>query len=226
MVTSKALRFGGLLALGLFMTACDGGVEIEFAQPFPTKGVDIAVFPARHRGVYTAADSSKSLCIGATAVWRQELHSFIFSRYQLDSLHHRLMADSTYQENGHLHYLRLVSRDSVRDSWLWNDTIFNLAGNEAGMLRRFQGRYYLNTPDETGTKWWVQRLEISGHHLRWQTLATDTLRLLALDTAIVRHHREKGISYYRLTPAPGPQTRHLGLCTELWETAGEYGRRR
>ena len=61
----------------------------------------------------------------------------MFSRYQLDSLHHRLMADSTYQENGHLHYLRLVSRDSVRDSWLWNDTIFNLAGNEAGMLRRF-----------------------------------------------------------------------------------------
>ena len=103
MVTSQALRFGGLLALGLFMTACDGGVEIDFAQPFPTKGADIAVFPARHRGVYTATDSSKSLCIGATAVWRQELHSFIFSRYQLDSLHHRLIADSTYQENGHLH---------------------------------------------------------------------------------------------------------------------------
>ena len=136
------------------------------------------------------------------------------------------MADSTYQENGHLHYLRLVSRDSVRDSWLWSDTIFNLAGNEAGMLRRFQGRYYLNTPDETGTKWWVQRLEISGRHLRWQTLVTETSRMLALVTAIVRHHREKGISCYRLTPAPGPQTRHLGHFTELRETAGEYGRRR
>ena len=152
------------------MTACDGGVETEFAQPFPTKGADIAVFPARYQDVYTAADPSKSLCIGATAVWRQERHSFVFSRYQLDSLHHRLIADSTYQENGHLHYLRLVSRNLLRDSWLWNDTIFNLAGNEAGMLRRFQGRIYLNTPDETGTKWWVQRLEISGHHFTWQTI--------------------------------------------------------
>ena len=89
MVTSQALRFGGPLTSGLFMTACDGGVETEFAQPFPTKGAGIAVFPARYQDVYTAVDSSKSLCIGATAVWRQELHSFIFSRYQFDSLHHR-----------------------------------------------------------------------------------------------------------------------------------------
>ena len=118
MVTSQALRFGGPLTSGLFVLTCDGGVETEFAQPFPTKGAGIAVFPARYQDVYTAADPSKSLCIGATAVWRQERHSFVFSRYQLDFLHNRL------------------------------------------------------------------------------------------------------------TLAPGPQTRHLGHCTELWETAGEYGRRR
>ena len=226
MVTSQVLRFGGLLAFNLFITACDGGVEVEFAQPFPTQGADMAVFPARHRAVYTATDSSKSLCIGATSVWRQELHSLMFSRHQLDSLHHRLMADSTYEENGGLHYLRLMSRDSVRDSGLWNDTIFNLAGNAAGKLRQFQGRYYLNTPDESGTKWFVQRLEVSGHHLIWQTLGADTLRLLALDTATVRHHREKGVSYYRLTPAPGPQTRRVDHYAGLWETAGDYVRRR
>ena len=65
-----------------------------------------------------------------------------------------------------------------------------------------------------------------GITLLGKLLGTDTLRLLALGTDIVRYHREKGISYYRLTPVPGPQTRHLGHCTELWETAKEYGHRR
>lgn len=226
MEASYLLRMVCLAALGLMLTACEDGWVIDFAQPFPMQAADMAAFPARHRAVYTATDSGKSLCIGRTAVWRQELQKMMLGRRQLDSLHHRLSADSAYQdEHGRHHYLRLVGKDSVRDSWLWCDTIFTLAGPNAGRLRRFQGRYYLNIPDESAGQWLVQRLEISDPNLTWQTLGNDTTRLLALDPAMVRYHRNLGVSYFQLAPAPGPQTRHVGRYAGLWETQGEYKRR-
>ena len=225
MMTTQRLWGWGLGAAGLLLTACDDGLEVRFAQPFPAEAADMAVFPARHRGVYTAADSGKSLCIGRTAVWRQELQQTLASRREADSvLHHHLQADTTYEEGGHLHYVRLLGRDSVRVSWLWTDTVFTLAG--PGVLRRFQGRYYLNTPDDSGDKWQVQRLEIDGLTLRWQTFGTDTLRLLAMDPATVRYHRENGrLTSFQLVPATGQQTRRLGRYEGLWDTQEAYRRR-
>lgn len=219
-------QIGGLVAAGLLLTACGDATEVHFAQPFPANAANVTAFPARHRAVYTALDSSKSLCIGPKAVWRQELQSVMFSRHQLDSLPHSLLTDSTYQQDGHLHYLRLVGRDSVRDSWLSEDTIFTLAGPNAGRLRRFQGRYYLNTPSKPDGCWQVQRLEINGARLSWQTLGQDTLRLLALDTAIVRRYRANNMLYFELAPAPGTQTNRAGRYAGLWEIIDEYKRRR
>lgn len=223
------LRGGLILGAGLLLTACDEGLEVRFAQPFPAQSADMDVFPARHRAVYTAADSTKSLCIGSTAVWRQELQTEMLSRQQLDPAHRQLRADTTYAEkDGTLHYLKLVGRDSVRDSWLWTDTIFTLTASEPGILRRFQGRYYLNMPtNERGDKWKVQRLEIDGPRLSWQTFGTDTLRLLTLDPATVRYHRQNGaLASFELTPASGQQTRRLGRYAGLWHTQADYIRRR
>lgn len=94
--------------------------------------------------------------------------AFTVSRHQLDLPQHRLAVDSTYEEGGHLHYLKLVGRDSVRDSWLGTDTIFTFRGPEAGKLRRFWGRYYLSTtPTDSEAEWNVERLEIDGRHLHW-----------------------------------------------------------
>ncbi|WP_460549497.1 hypothetical protein [Hymenobacter daeguensis] len=187
----------------------------------------MAAFPARHQAVYTADDSTTSLCIGRTAVWRQELRDMTFRRGELDPVHRRLRADTTYAEAGQLHYLKLLKGDSVRDSWLAVDTIFSLRGAEAGKLRRLQGRYYLNQPAADADNWRVQRLEIDGQRLSWQKFGTDTLRLLALDAATIRYHREHGaLTAILLTPAPGAQTRRLGRYTGLWETRGEYVRRR
>lgn len=81
MTTPQLLRGSRLLGAGLLLTGCDEGLEVRFAQPFPAQAADMPVFPARHRAVYTAADSSKSLCIGRTAVWRQELMAFTISRH-------------------------------------------------------------------------------------------------------------------------------------------------
>ena len=220
------LRAGGLLGAGLLLAACDGGVVVDFAAPFPAARADMPAFPARHQAVYTAADSTTSLCVGPRAVWQQELRHEMRSRRQLDSLPHRLSADSTYQESsGRRHYLRLVGADSVRDSWLECDTVFTLLGTNPGRLRRFQGQYYLSSPDETGN-WWVQRLEIAGPQLVWQTLGQDTLRLRALDAATVQRRREKNYTAFHLTPAPGPQMRRVGRYAGLWTTAGEFVRRR
>lgn len=236
MMTFIRLRVGLILSGGLLLAGCEEKTTesermygVEFAQPFPIQSTDKASFPVRHQGVYTAADSVTSLCIGPTAVWQQQLRKETVSRQQSDSTqhHYHLAADSTYRDfEGKLHYLRLVGRDSVRDSWLWCDTIFALAGPNAGHLRKFQGRYYLNTPDENAAHWRVQRLEIAGHHLIWQTLGQDTLRLRALDTATVRPHRSQSFSFFLLRPAPGPQTRHVGDYAGLWETAGDFMRRR
>ena len=209
----------------MLLAACENTVVVDFAEPFPRQAADMQVFPTQHRGVYTAVDSITSLCIGPTAVWQQELRRMMLSRHQIDSLHRRLTADSTYQDDqSRLHYLRLVSRDSVRDSWLECDTIFTLTGPDAGRLRRFQGRYYLNSPEINGS-WWVQRLKISGRQAVRQTLGQDTLRLLVLDTATVQRRRDKNISYFHLAPPPGPQTRRVSRYAGLWETAGEFVRR-
>ncbi|MBD2724397.1 hypothetical protein [Hymenobacter armeniacus] len=227
MTASFLVRGALLLGLGLGLISCEDGVEVKFAAPFPAGGRDVAAFPTRRRAVYTAPDSVTSLCVGASAVWRQQLHRYTFGRKMLDSLPHRLRADSTYQDDtGQLHYLKVVGSDSIRDSWLGLDTLFALAGNRASRLRRFQGRYYLSTPTETAEAWDVQRLEIVGHRLIWQTISTDTLRLLALDTATVRHHRAKGISYYLLSPGPGYQASQISRYAGLWQTEGEFRRRR
>ena len=222
----RAMLFG---AAGLLLTACDGGWEVAFREPFPGQAADMAAFPARHQGVYTAADPGQSLCIGRTSVWRQELQAMTGSRHYFDSLGHHLRADTTYLDGQTLHYLRRVGPDSVRDSWLWTDTIFSIIGQQPGHLRRFQGHYYLNATEDAQTdsteKWQVQRLEIAGRHLRWQQLGTDTLRLNALAPGTVRYHRRNGISYFRLAPASAAETRRIGRYEGLWEPAREYDRR-
>ncbi|GAB3289863.1 hypothetical protein ACFQT0_08980 [Hymenobacter humi] len=198
---------------------------VNFAQPFPGRVADMAAFPARHRGIYTAPDSVTSLCIGRTAVWLQEPRSTTFGPQLPGS--RPLPADTSYRaEDGRLHYLRRFAKDSVRETWLWTDTIFTLGGPGAGRLRRFQGHYYLSTSNESAENWQVQRLAIANGHLTWQTLGQDTLRLRALEPATLVRRQSEGMTYYRLTPGLGPQTRRLGRYAGLWETEGEFERRR
>ncbi|MBF9219667.1 hypothetical protein [Hymenobacter ruricola] len=224
---------------GWLLTACDGEkVEMQerhyavgFAQPCPGQAKKKASFPAHWQGVYAASAPGYSLCIGATAVWKQQQRSEMYhaSWQQLDSLRLLLSvndADSSYQDfNGNRHQLHLIGRDSVRDSWLRCDTVFSLAGPHAGQLRRFQGRYYLSTRAENEDYWQVQRLEIAGRHLTWQCLGQDTLRLRALDTAAVHTRRRPGFSLFRVQPASGRQKRHVGDYAGLWETEGAFERR-
>jgi hypothetical protein len=227
MKNARMLRGIGLVVSGLAVTACDDGLQVRFAAPFPAQAADLPAFPARHQAVYTADDSTTSLCIGRTAVWRQELCTTTFKRSELDSTHRHLRVDTTYAEAGRLHYLKLLRGDLVRDSWLATDTIFSLRGAEAGKLRRFQGRYYLNQPNAAADSWWVQRLEINGPRLSWQKFGTDTLRLLTLDAATIRYHRENGaLTSILLMPSSRTQTRRVGHYAGLWNTRGEYVRRR
>ena len=217
------LRAGMMGVAGWLLAACDDGLEVRFAEPFPAQAADLPAFPTRHQAVYTAADSTSSLCIGRTAVWQQELHRLTFVR---DSVHRGLRADTTYTENGQLHYLKLLEGGLVRDSWLAIDTVFSLRVPEAGKLRRFQGRYYLNQPATDADNWLVQRLEIDGQHLNWQKFSTDTLRLLTLDPVTVRYHRQHGaLTSLLLTPPSGAQTRRVGRYAGLWDTIEEYVRR-
>lgn len=228
------LRAGLVLGGGLLLAGCglpttetEPKYEVVFARPFPEQAGDKASFPARHQGEYAAADSSASLCIGPTAVWRQELRQDTspVTRQQLDSLRALVSVDSTYQDlNGQVHSLRILASGSVRDSWLRRDTLFTLTGPSAGRLRKFQGRYYLNTLAKRGANWQVQRLEITGRQLFWQTLGQDTLRLRALDTASVHIQRRSGFSLFQLKPARGQQTRRVGEYAGLWETTGEFVR--
>jgi hypothetical protein len=231
-------RVGFVAVAGLILTACDGEkaemmerrYAVGFAQPFPALVRDKTSFPVRWQGMYRAADSRYALCIGPTAVWTRKQRRAMYHAtwQQLDSL--RLFlgvkgADSTYQDfNGNLHQLRVVGHDSVRDSWQRLDTVFSLAGPTAGRLRRFRGGYYLSTRSENPDCWQVQRLEVSGNHLVWQSLGQDTLRLRALDTASVRVERARGFSLFRVRPATRRQTRHVGDYAGLWETEGEFER--
>ena len=216
---------------GLLLSGCDDmQIErmwlVDFAQPFPAMRPDMAAFPARHQGVYTAADSTNSLCIGRTAVWQQELRSQLLSRRELAGKGRLLRADSTCQQAGELHYLHRVGRDSVRDSWLACDTVFDCARPETGRLRHFQGHYYLNTPFDSTNNWMLQRLAISGRHLVWEHLGNDTLRLGVLASGTVRPDRRAGHpAFFRLTPGSAAESRRIGRYAGLWETNEEYDRR-
>ena len=216
-----------MLLSSCLLTACDSGWVVDFAAPFPTEAADLSRFSARHQGVYTAADSTTSLCIGPRGIWLQQLNSLTISRHQLDSAKYALLSDSTYQDtNGRLHYLRVVGKEYVRDSWLGSDTLFTLAGPAAGHLRRFKGRYYLSTPHPTDSLGWhVQRLRIAGRRAEWEKLGHDTLRLRALDAATLRYRRVHGTSYFRLQPAPGKPTRQVDRYDGLWEAKEEFIRR-
>jgi len=222
--TSCALRSAGL-GLVVLLTACSRDVDIDFAQPFPTQGRALQAFPRRHQGRYVAADTTKALFIGPRAVWRQEWQQQILTRHELDSLHISIGADSTYQEaSGQRHRLQAMRQGRMRDSWLWADTVFSLAGERAGLLRRFHGYYYLNKPDDRTGTWQVQRLEVSGRRLTWQTLGQDSLRLQVLDPGIVQRRRHKGVVYFHLSPTTGQQARRLGRAEELWPRIEEYQR--
>lgn len=214
---------------GLFLTGCNGGWSVQFAGPFPVQAADMQEFPARHQGVYTAANPDKSLCIGRTAVWRQDRETQLHSQHAFDSLGYRLRADSTYLTAGRLHYLHRVGLDSVRDSWLRTDTIFRI-GPGTGHLRRFRGRYYLSAYEGTTIQkaemWDVERLELHGRQLRWQQLGRDTLRLRRLAPATVHRTRYNGFTYFQIMPASPAETRRVGRYEELWETVGEYDRQR
>ena len=225
---------GRLRALGLgicssLLLGCDGGWTVSFAGPFPAQAANISEFSARHRGVYTAADSTSSLCIGRTAVWVQELETERHSRHEFDSLGYKMRADSTFLAGGRLHYLHRLGRDSVRDSWLRTDTVFRISSFGASQLRRFQGRYYLSTYEGTERHhidmWDVVRLEVKGRHLLWQRLGNDTLRLRALAPATVRRTRYDDFTYFQIEPGTPAETRRVGRYAGLWETMGEYERR-
>jgi hypothetical protein len=240
MTVSFSLRVGLIVVACSLLTGCDGErIEVEersyaviFTQPFPSQGNDKATLPAHYQGTYAAADPSYSLCIGPTAVWKQKQRrvTYHYNWQQLDSLRLFLSvndADSTYRDfNGNLHHLRIIGRDSVRDSWLRRDTVFSLTGPNAGRLRKFQGRYYLSTRSENEDYWQVQRLERAGPRLIWQSLGQDTLRLRALDTASVHIQRRSGFSLFRVQPARGQQMRHVDGYAGLWEIEGEFERRR
>ena len=227
MNASYGLRALGVSISWLLLVSCTNErIEriwlVDFAQPFPSRRADMNAFPSRYQGVYTAADSSKSLCIGRTAVWRQELNSSLISWRELAAQQKRLLADSTYQQDGVLHYLHRVGPDSVRDSWLECDTIFDCTKPETGRQRRFQGFFYLNTPTDSVNKWQVERLEISGRHLSWQALGQDTLRIRVLRPGTVHQY---GSILYQLAPATAAEARRISRYEGLWETMGEYDRR-
>lgn len=224
---------GRLRAIGVgicssLLAGCDGGWTVQFAGPFPAQAAEMQEFPARHRGVYTADDSTTSVCIGRTAMWLQGLETQMHSRRGFDSLGYRLRADSTYLAGGKLHYLHRVGQDSVRDSWLRTDTLFVISP-EMSQLRHFEGRYYLSSYNGTAIHridmWAVERLEIKGRRLHWQRFGSDTLRLRALAPATVRYTRHDGFAYFQIAPSSPAETRRVGRYEGLWETIGEYKRR-
>jgi hypothetical protein len=225
------LRICKLSTTGLILTACDGSVEVvvretvRFAKPFPVQKTELAAFPTRYRGEY-AADSTTSFCVGAKAVWQQRRWNMILSNKQFDSLRVSMLANnSVWADKDRLYHWSKAGADSVRISWVQQDTVFTLAGTHAGQLRRFQNHYYLSTSAENTEGWEVERMEFAGGRLVWQALGQDTLRLSVLDTATVHRCPSSSSTCYFLTPSAGEETRRVSHYAGLWETIGTYERR-
>lgn len=202
---------------------------VTFAQRFPAQRPDLPVFPPRLRGRFLALDSGRTLVISPTELIEGRREHRKYRRAEFEALAQRppQVAQAPRGPANERPEVRALGRDSGRESWWNRDTIFSLGGAGGGRLRQFQGRYYLSRDVSTGPghpSWLVQRLEIDGRRLSWQTLGQDTLRLRALDPASVRRRREAGACGYGLLPAPGPQTRRVGRYAGLWQTEGEFVR--
>lgn len=207
------------------LAGCGDGnpVEVVFQAPFPAGGTNLARFQRRDQNCYQAgSDTTETLTLGPTALVRQQRLTEKISAHQLDSLGLPRQAGQ-WPAGQQLVRVQPLAADSFRISYQLPDTLFALNDRQKGVLRRYQGWYYLSTPSPGApTRWQVARLAVTGPALRLQQFNADSLRISALDTSAVRLKRAPPRLLFTLRPVSRHAIRQVGSYAGLWVPLGNY----
>jgi hypothetical protein len=214
----------------LALAACDGQeprVVVNFDQPFPAGAPDLPGFLPRHRREYALQeDSSKVLILSRQVLLLKESWPDDYSGEWLDAKGIPRRRGS-YWGRDSMRYLVMDMGPASNSYWVQTevyDTLLNLQEPSATQLRHYRGWYYLNTPAATdSTKWNVWRLQVRNGYLNRQLFNPDSLRVRALDPAMVQQQRTNGQLVFTLSPqsrrAIGQVSSYAGLWLDV-PTAG------
>lgn len=142
-------QFIGGLALAALATACEPpAVQVGFAQPFPVGTALARTFAPPDQGQYVAAgDTGTSLLVGRQWALERRLSTDTLRAAQLDSLGLPRRAGPGHDGQGQPYRLRPLGANSYQVRWERRDTMVSLLGPSRTQVRRYQGWYYLSTPE-------------------------------------------------------------------------------
>lgn len=224
------LLFGAVLLAGL-ATCGNPDVEVNFAQPFPTRTPDLAGFAPADQGRYAAVnDTTITLLLGEKLLSRQFSLSREVTARQLDSLGLPARSGAATTADGQVYQVQPGLAGGFQLHWALRDTLLCLGPGTH--LRRYRGWYYVSTPDgprqpggDSAGTWTVQRLAVAGRHLLTQRFNPDTLRIRALEPATVHLRRENNRQVFTLIPPDQRAARQVSSYSGLWLDEGSYVRR-
>ena len=210
----------------LALTACDeatqlettGPVAVNFTQPFPVNAPDLPGFLPRDQGLYTAPDdTSNRVVLGKKVLISKHYDASDVAGAQLDSLHIPHRTGSGLSRTRLRYRVQALAADSFRLRLETQDTLLDLAGPQAPRLRYHQGYYYTSTPSRLdSTKWTVRRLAVAHGHLTRQLFNPDSLRVQALDPAVVQRRRANGQLLISLAPQSRRAIEQVSSYAGLW----------
>jgi len=211
----------------LALAACDAQepqVSVNFDQPFPAGEADLTGFLPRDRQRYAVSwDANRRLIIGEKVLLQSRVDVGDFSGAFLDSAGIPRRPGLNTGRTGQLYKVQVLAADSFRVRTEGYDTLLNLNSLHPHKLRRYRGWYYVSTsaPDDS-TKWEIQRLGIVDGKVVQQVFNPDSLRIQALDPAIVQRRHYKGKLIITLSPQSRQAAKQVSSYAGLWLNMDEY----
>jgi len=198
-----------------------GPAAINFAQPFPVDTPDLPGFLPRDQGQYSVpGDTGSVFVLAEKALIHQYAGSAEVIGAALDSLRIPRRAGSGVSPRGQRYSVQRLATDSFRLRLAVQDTALDFTSVQAPRLRYYRGHYYTSTLSQLdSTKWTVRRMAVANGCIRQQLFNPDSLRVRALDPAMVQRQRANGQLVFTLAPqshrAIGQVSSYAGLWLDL-----------
>ena len=214
----------GCLALAACDVRRESVVVVNFTQPFPATAPNLPGFLPRDCQRYAERiDTSRALLISEKALVETHTASVRLPGTWLDSMGVPRQPGRYWGRDGYRYHVLTLRADSFRVRVEVYDTLLNVSGPSAPKLRHHRGWYYVSSPAyEDSTKWEVRRLGIVNGQVVRQLFNPDSLRIRALDPAIVRQQRTAGQLIFTLAPQSRRAIWQVSSYDGLWIEEGEY----
>ncbi len=136
-----------VFCLLIFITACEE--PVKFVEPQPQDKRNLSSFPNRLFGTYKSVDDDYVLEISDKMIIRKFKANVSLTKAELDSSKNlKLDGNILFDSDNNLSFKVAVQNDSITGFAIQTDSIFNISNEN--VLRKYNGRYFLNTKLEDG----------------------------------------------------------------------------